>query len=163
MLIEGSVLKVGDDLDTDLMYPGRYLSLVSREEQARHALEGLGPEWPARVREARVLVGGRNLGIGSSREQAATALLGAGIGLVLAASCSRTFFRNCINNGLPVIQAPELVGKLADGASVRADVANGWIESGSGREHFEPLPAPLLRIVAAGGLLESLATERPVS
>jgi len=155
-MISGKVLALGDDLDTDVMYPGRYLSLTNWSDQAQHLFEGLGPEWPGRLHGVRILVAGRNLGIGSSREQAATALLGAGIGLVVAASCSRNFFRNCINNGLPIIQDVGFAAQVRDETNMMVDVAHGIARTSAGEMRFEALPEALLRIVAAGGLLGSL-------
>lgn len=156
MLISGSVLMLGDDVSTDLIYPGRYLTVADRAEQATHALEGIGPEWPQRLLGFPILAGGWNLGCGSSREQAATALLGAGVKLVVARSFSRLFLRNCINNGLPVIESPTLIDRLQTGAAMSADIAVGEAQVGDSIVAFEPLPEPLLRIIEQGGLLAQL-------
>jgi 3-isopropylmalate dehydratase small subunit len=154
--IHGKVLLLGDDVSSDLIYPGKYLTLSDRAEQARHALEGFGEEWPQRLRGYTVLGAGWNLGCGSSREQAATALLAAGIQLVVARSMSRLFLRNCINNGLPIIESDELAAQLADGATVSADLAQGTAQVGNRTFRFEPLPQVLLAIVRDGGLLARL-------
>jgi 3-isopropylmalate/(R)-2-methylmalate dehydratase small subunit len=148
---------IGDDVSTDLLYPGRYLTVTDRAEQARHALEGMGADWPSRLQGIKVLGAGWNLGCGSSREQAATALLGAGIRLVVARSASRLFFRNCINNGLPIIICETLAGDLRDGAWLEADLSQGCAVYGGYTYNFPPLPEVLLAILRDGGLLARLS------
>jgi len=157
MRIAGRVRVIGDDVSSDLLYPGRYLTVTDRAEQARHALEGMGADRPARLHGISILGAGWNLGCGSSREQAATALPGAGIGLVVARSASRLFFRNCINNGLPVIACAVLAGDLRDGAWLQADLSQGEAEYEGRCYRFSPLPDALLGIVRDGGLLARLA------
>ncbi|MFN3821334.1 MAG: 3-isopropylmalate dehydratase, partial [bacterium] len=103
-LITGRVWVLGDDIDTDLIYPGKYLPILDPQEMALHALEGLDPQFPHRLRPGDIIVAGWGFGCGSSREQAATALKSAGIAAIVAASLARIFFRNAINQGLPVIQ-----------------------------------------------------------
>lgn len=160
MRVSGQALRFGDDLNTDVIYPGRYLPIVERAEQARHVMEGLGDDWPQRVARYAVIVAGWNLGCGSSREQAATALIGAGVRLVIAGSFSRLFLRNCINNGLPVIESADLAGAIATDAQVDADLAAGVAETGGRRFVFAPLPPRLIAIVSAGGLLAQLRQAR---
>jgi methanogen homoaconitase small subunit len=154
--ISGRALVLGDDVSSDLIYPGRYLTVTDRAEQARHALEGFGTDWPERLRGYTVLGAGWNLGCGSSREQAATALLAAGVQLVVARSMSRLFLRNCINNGLPVIESDELAAALSDGITLDADLASGVAQIDGRTIHFERLPQALLEIVCDGGLLARL-------
>ncbi|HUA24882.1 MAG TPA: hypothetical protein VMA54_12240 [Steroidobacteraceae bacterium] len=156
MNITGKALLLGDDVSSDLIYPGRYLTVTDRAEQARHALEGLGAGWPERLRGYTVLGAGWNLGCGSSREQAATALLAAGVKLVIARSMSRLFMRNSINNGLPVIESDELASALTDGVTLSADLARGVAQLEGRTFHFERLPQALLEIVRDGGLLARL-------
>lgn len=156
MNISGRALVLGDDVSSDLIYPGRYLTVTDRAEQARHALEGFGTDWPERLRGYTVLGAGWNLGCGSSREQAATALLAAGVQLVVARSMSRLFLRNCINNGLPVIESDELAAALSDGITLDADLASGVAQIDGRTIHFERLPQALLEIVCDGGLLARL-------
>jgi 3-isopropylmalate/(R)-2-methylmalate dehydratase small subunit len=158
MLISGRVMLLGDDVSTDLIYPGRYLTVADRAQQALHALEGLGAEWPVRLREFPILAAGWNVGCGSSREQAATALIGAGVRLVVARSFSRLFLRNCINNGLPVIESAEIVALLVTGTEISADVGRGTATVGADTIDFEPLPPSLLTIIRQGGLLAQLRT-----
>lgn len=156
MNISGNALCFGDDLNTDVIYPGRYLPIADRIEQSRHVMEGLGDCWPERVARHSVIVAGWNLGCGSSREQAATALIGAGVKLVIAHSFSRLFMRNCINNGLPVIESEALSKALSHDDLVSADLASGVAETGNRTFRFEPLPPNLIAIVRAGGLLAQL-------
>jgi 3-isopropylmalate dehydratase small subunit len=159
MLISGPVMVLGDDISTDLIYPGRYLTVAGRDEQAAHALEGFGPDWPARLRSFPIVAAGWNLGCGSSREQAATALLGAGVQLVVARSFSRLFMRNCINNGLPVIESAPIVDLLVDSMMMSADIATGQATVGEHAIPFEKLPPSLLAIIQRGGLLAQLRLE----
>lgn len=152
MRIDGRAVVVGDDVDTDLIFPARYLAVLDRREQAKHVFEPLGPEMREKVARNPILVAGWNMGCGSSREHAVTALIGAGTRLIVAKSFARIFFRNAINSGLPVIESPELAGAIADNDRVEADLARGesWINGRPFR--FTPLPDYLLSILAAGGL-----------
>jgi 3-isopropylmalate/(R)-2-methylmalate dehydratase small subunit len=159
MLIAGPVILLGDDVSTDLIYPGRYLTVADRAEQALHAMEGMGADWPERIRSVPIVAAGWNFGCGSSREQAATALLGAGVKLVVARSFSRLYMRNCINNGLPVIESAAIVDHLTTGTVMSADIARGEAQIGDHALTFAPLPAALLAIIQQGGLLAQLRTQ----
>jgi 3-isopropylmalate/(R)-2-methylmalate dehydratase small subunit len=159
MLIAGRVILLGDDVSTDLIYPGRYLTVADRTKQAQHAMEGMGAEWPERLRAFPIVAAGWNFGCGSSREQAATALLGAGVKLVVAKSFSRLYMRNCINNGLPVIESAAIVDQLATGTVLSADIGLGQAQIGDDAVTFAPLPASLLAIIQQGGLLAQLRTQ----
>jgi 3-isopropylmalate/(R)-2-methylmalate dehydratase small subunit len=153
MRISGRALVVGgDDINTDIIYPGRYLTVTDPEEQAKHIFEGLGDEMPARIRAYPILVAGWNLGPGSSREQAATGLLAAGVQLVVAKSFARIFFRNAINTGLPLIESLELADLIHDDDEVTVDLVKGEAEVKGHRARFEPLPAYLRDILDHGGL-----------
>lgn len=159
MQIAGPVILLGDDVSTDLIYPGRYLTVADRAEQALHAMEGMGADWPARIRTFPIVAAGWNFGCGSSREQAATALLGAGVKLVVAKSFSRLYMRNCINNGLPVIESPAIVDHLATGIAMTADIGLGEARIGGHAITFPPLPEALLAIIQEGGLLAQLRSQ----
>jgi 3-isopropylmalate/(R)-2-methylmalate dehydratase small subunit len=152
--ISGKAVVVGDDVDTDVIFPARYLAVLDRKDQARHLFEPMGAEFKARLAEADVLAAGWNLGCGSSREHAVTSMLGHGMRLVVAKSFARIFFRNAINIGLPVVECPALAEAIGDGAQVTVDLAAGSGRvAGSDAEHrFEPLPPALLEILTAGGL-----------
>jgi 3-isopropylmalate/(R)-2-methylmalate dehydratase small subunit len=152
MQVIGTATIVGDDVDTDVIFPARYLAVLDPKDQARHLFEPLGPAVRDQLAAGGVLVGGWNLGCGSSREHAVTALLGGGTRLVIAKSFARIFFRNAINNGLAVVTASELAAALADGDSVSADLSAGRAEAHGRSFAFEPLTAELLTILSAGGL-----------
>lgn len=155
MKIAGTALVVGDEVNSDLLYPARHMGIADPAAQAWHALQGLGPGWPAQVAAHRVLAAGWNLGGGSAREEAVTALQGAGVKLVVARSFARLFFRNCINNGLPAV-ACEALPALATGDAVAADLAEGWLEASGTRLPVPSLPPMLLDILRQGGLLARL-------
>jgi 3-isopropylmalate/(R)-2-methylmalate dehydratase small subunit len=152
----GKAVLFGDNVDTDVIIPGRYLVSIDPAELAEHAFEPLGEEVQRRVREAKVVVAGRNFGCGSAREQAASALTGAGIQVVVAVSFARVFFRNAINTGLIAIECPEAVATVADGDEVRADIDTGIVTTPAGEFRFPPYPEALRGIVADGGLIPHL-------
>ncbi len=155
LLIQGRAWKYGDNVNTDVLFPGKYTYTVTeRAEIARHALEDLDPTFAAGVQAGDVLVAGRNFGCGSSREQAATCLVYNGVGAVIAASFSRIFYRNALNNGLLAIVCPAAAQAIAAGEPVTVDVAANLIRCGAGEFAFPPLSASVMGIVQAGGLVE---------
>jgi 3-isopropylmalate/(R)-2-methylmalate dehydratase small subunit len=152
--MKGKVWKYGDNINTDVIFPGKYTyTLMSPEEMARHALEDLDPEFASQVKPGDVIVAGRNFGCGSSREQAAACLKAAGIQAVIARSFARIYFRNAINLGLPVIQCPEAVEVLEKGDEIEVDLAAGEIRSAKGNFRFPPFPESVIGILKAGGLI----------
>ncbi len=146
----------GDDIDTDQLAPARYLR-VPPEEMARHCLERIDPSFATRVRPGDVVVGGRSFGLGSSREQAAVALKLLGVGVVLARSFARIFYRNAINIGLPALTLPADV-QIDDGEGLEVDVGAGeiWRPARGQRIQVQPLPSHLLAVIADGGLIAHL-------
>jgi len=151
----GLVWKYGDNVNTDVIFPGRYTyQIMAPEEMAKHALEDLDPGFAARVKPGDVIVAGKNFGSGSSREQAATCLKAAGVQAVVARSFARIYFRNAINIGLPVLQSDAAVDALETGDHVDIDLACGEIRSARGIFRFLPLPSSVIGIIAAGGLIE---------
>src|ERR1700685_1878930 len=124
-VIEGRVYKFGDNINSDIIIPGRYLIYIDRERLGQHAFEMLGEGFPDKLRSFDILVAGRNFGCGSAREQAATAIQGLGIKAVVAASFARTFYRNAINDGLPIVESPELYPLVQEGDQVRIELAEG--------------------------------------
>ncbi len=151
----GTVWKYGDNVNTDVIFPGRYTyQIMPPEEMAKHALEDLDPGFAAKVKPGDVIVAGKNFGCGSSREQAAACLKAAGVQAVLARSFARIYFRNAINLGLPVLQSEEAVDALETGDHVDVDLARGEIRSAKGTFRFLPLPPSVIGIIAAGGLIE---------
>ncbi|MBN1274492.1 MAG: 3-isopropylmalate dehydratase small subunit [Candidatus Aminicenantes bacterium] len=159
------VFKYGDNVNTDVIYPGKYTySLLEPEEMARHALEDLDPGFADKVQAGDVIVAGKNFGCGSSREQAASCLKYAGVRAVIAVSFARIFFRNAINQGLPVLSSPEAAEKLEEGDRIEIDFKQGEIRSDRGVFSFPPFPDSVLGILEAGGLIpytkEKLKKER---
>ena len=153
-MTEGRVWKYGDDVNTDVIFPGKYTyALMEPEELAGHALEDLDPGFAQQVKPGDVVAAGTNFGCGSSREQAASCLKFAGVQAVIAKSFARIFFRNAINQGLPVIQSPEAVDALQTGDTIRIDFARGLIHTPHGDFEFPPLPDSVLGILQAGGLV----------
>jgi 3-isopropylmalate/(R)-2-methylmalate dehydratase small subunit len=153
-LSKGKAWKYGDDINTDVIFPGKYTySILEPEEMARHALEDLDPDFAQRVKEGDVIVAGRNFGCGSSREQAATCLKAAGVQAVIAKSFARIFFRNAINQGLPALQSEEAVDSVENGEEVDIDISSGRIKTGKGIFPFSPFPDSVLGIIKEGGLI----------
>lgn len=156
-MIKGRAWKYGDDVNTDVIFPGRYTyARMEPEEMAKHALEDLDPEFAKGVRPGDVIVAGKNFGMGSSREQAAVCLVAAGVGAVIAKSFARIFFRNAINNGLLALELPEAVDAIQHGDEVELDPERGILRH-KGREYrFPPLPETVLAILRDGGLIPHL-------
>ncbi len=153
MKIAGRVWKYGDDVNTDVIFPGKYTYTIrDPEEMARHALEDLDPTFSEQVRPGDIIVAGRNFGCGSSREQAATCLRYAGVGAVVAASFSRLFFRNAINQGLPAVGCPEAAAVIEQGDTIEIDMAAGTIALGGQVYRFPPPAGQVLEILEGGGL-----------
>jgi 3-isopropylmalate/(R)-2-methylmalate dehydratase small subunit len=154
MPIEGRVWKYGDDINTDVIFPGKYTYTISDpEELAKHALEDLDPDFASKVQKGDIVVAGKNFGCGSSREQAATSLKYAGVSAVIAKSFARIFFRNAINAGLPVIICAEAVDEIEDGSTISIDFSAGKITVGEKAFGFPPLPPEILGILEDGGLI----------
>ena len=148
------VWKYGDNVNTDVIFPGKYTyTLMEPEEMARHALEDLDPDFAVNVRPGDIIVAGKNFGCGSSREQAASCLKYAGVQAVIAKSFARIFFRNAINQGLAVIQASEAVDHIKAGDEIGIDFTEGKIHSQQGEFTFLPLPESVMGILQAGGLI----------
>ncbi|MBD3220402.1 3-isopropylmalate dehydratase [bacterium] len=152
--ITGKVWKYGDDVNTDVIFPGKYTYTVTEPaEMAKVALEDLDPDFAPNVQKNDVIVAGANFGCGSSREQGATCLVHAGVGAVIAASFSRLFFRNAINAGLPLVQSVEAVAALEKGDEVTVDVEAGTVTTQAGTFAFPPLPEAVIGIFEDGGLI----------
>lgn len=151
--LEGRVVRLGDDVNTDNVLPGPYLNLTDPAELGRHLLETYPGGVGERVREGDVLVGGRNFGMGSSREQAQVALLARGVQAIVAASFARIFLRNCLNLGLPVVESPEAAAALEEGETVRIDLAAGTIAGRAGEWSVPAQPPFLAELISAGGLV----------
>jgi 3-isopropylmalate/(R)-2-methylmalate dehydratase small subunit len=152
---KGKAWKFGNDVNTDLIIPGKYLELVDPEEMAEHAMEGIDPEFPKKIQKGDIVVGGTNFGCGSSREHAPLALKYAGISSVVAESFARIYYRNSINIGLPALECPGIVDAVEDGEVVEVDIPRGIVKNVStGAElSFTPLPGFMVEILGEGGLV----------
>jgi len=154
----GRAFVYGDDVDTDRLFPGRYLFVADPAGMRRYALEDLDPTFRERVKDGDVVVGGRNFGCGSSREQAVACLLHSGVRTVVARSFARIYYRNAINNGVAPLACPAAVDGIRDGDEVVADLAAGTITNRTRGEtyRFEPFPDFLRAILDDGGLVPHL-------
>lgn len=157
-MISGKVVKFGDDVNTDVILPGKYLPLIDPKELGQHAMEGLDPGFTKKAREGVILVAGKNFGMGSSREQAPLALRYAGVRCVIAESFARIFYRNAINIGLPVVECKNVAGRVDGGDLLIVDLKAGVIknETKSTTLNATQLPPFILDILSDGGLIENL-------
>ena len=158
MKFEGKVIKYGDNVDTDVIIPARYLNTIDKKELASHCMEDIDKEFVNKVEAGDIMVAGANFGCGSSREHAPIAIKESGISLVIAKSFARIFYRNSINIGLAIVECPEAAEAIADGHKVEADLDNGIITDLTMGEKFETKPFPefIQKIISAGGLIESI-------
>jgi len=155
-VIRGRVYKFGDNVNSDIIIPGRYLIYIEPEKLAEHAFEVLGADVQKKLRSYDIFVAGRNFGCGSAREQAATAIIGLGVKAVVACSFARTFYRNAINSGLPILECPSLYEAVREDDPMEIDVAKGLIHCG-GRQHaFPKFPDSVRDLLELGGLAEYL-------
>jgi 3-isopropylmalate/(R)-2-methylmalate dehydratase small subunit len=158
MKVKGTAIKFGDNVNTDVILPGIYLTLMDPKDLAKHALEGLDPAFPEKAKKGAIVVGGKNFGCGSSREQAPLALKYAGVKCVLAESFARIFFRNAINIGLPAIEAKGITSAVEDGDQLEVNFEAGKIQNISKKKSLQAnkLPPFIVEILADGGLIENL-------
>jgi 3-isopropylmalate/(R)-2-methylmalate dehydratase small subunit len=142
-MLKGKVYHVfGDNIDTDVIIPGRYLNIQNPQDLAKHCFEDLVPDFPAQFQKGDIIIGGRNFGCGSSREQAPIAIRELGILAIVAASFARIFYRNAINIGLPIFECPDIYGKVKLGDKLQIDLEVGFIENGTIQERFKIVPFP---------------------
>jgi len=161
MIVKAKAVKFGDNVDTDVILPGKYLVLTDPGELGKHAMEGLSPDFAARSADGVVLVAGENFGQGSSREHAPVALKAAGVRCVIASSFARIFYRNAINIGLPALECPEL-SKVNDGDELSVDLERGEITNltTGAAASAHPIPSNLLQVLKDGGIIEHLKRKR---
>ena len=157
MRIRGRAWVFGDEMDTDQIISGKYLTLRDPDAMAKHLFESIKPDFSGQVQHGDVLVAGRNFGSGSSREEAPALLKKVGLSLIIAQGFSRLFFRNSINIGLPVLESREAAAKIVEGDIVEADLEQGLIHNVSKNEDYEAskLPPFLLDILKAGGAVRA--------
>lgn len=158
MNARGTAFKYGDNVDTDVIIPARYLNIADREELATHAMEDIDAEFVKRVKPGDVIVAGRNFGCGSSREHAPQVIKDNGVACVIAPSFARIFYRNAINIGLPIMECGEAAAAISEGDEVAVDFATGEIRdlTTGGVFQAQPFPEFIQRIIDADGLLNSL-------
>jgi 3-isopropylmalate/(R)-2-methylmalate dehydratase small subunit len=158
MKVTGTTIKFGDNIDTDVILPGKYLVLMDPKDLAKHAMEGLDPAFPEKAKKGVIVVGGKNFGCGSSREQAPLALKYAGVQCVVAESFARIFFRNAINIGLPVVECKGVSAVVENGDKLVVDFEAGEIQNLSKGQSLRvnKLPPFISEILSDGGLIENL-------
>ncbi len=152
--LSGSAHRYGKNVDTDVIIPGKYCSIVDPVELGKHALEGLDPEFSAKVRAGDVVVAETNFGCGSSREVAPIALKSAGVSAVVAKSFARIFYRNALNIGLPILECPEAVDDIASGDKIEIEPATGTIRNHTRNSEYKAAAFPpfMQSLIDAGGL-----------
>lgn len=157
-MVTGKVLKYGDNIDTDVIIPARYLNAPSPDELAKHCMEDIDIDFVNKVKPGDIMVGGANFGCGSSREHAPVSIQASGISCVIAASFARIFYRNAINIGFPILECPEAAEKIKDGDTVSVDFKTGVITDETTGEKFQAAAFPefITRIIDEGGLLKYL-------
>ena len=158
MNAKGTVFKYGDNIDTDVIIPARYLNTQSAAELASHCMEDIDKTFITRVQPGDIIVGGENFGCGSSREHAPLAIKAAGVNCVIAKSFARIFYRNSINIGMPILECPAASEAIANGDTVAIDFDTGVITDETTGQTFQAAPFPpfIQKIIAAGGLMNSL-------
>ena len=155
MKVSGRVFKYGDNVDTDVIIPARYLTSADPEHLKEHCMEDIDKSFKDRVNAGDIMVAGKNFGCGSSREHAPVAIKASGISLVIANDFARIFYRNSINVGLPILECPEAALKINDGDEIEADFDTGIITDKTTGERFasKPFPEFIKNIMANGGLV----------
>lgn len=154
-VLEGKVWRYGDNIDTDVIIPARYLNTFDPKELSKHCMVDIDPTFAENVKAGDIMVGGKNFGCGSSREHAPVAIKASGVPVVIAASFARIFYRNGINVGLPLLEIGDDVEKIHAGDQLRIDISTGKIENLTTGDTFQapPLPGFIQEIAKAGGLI----------
>ena len=154
MELKGKVHKYGDNVDTDVIIPARYLNTSEAKELAAHCMEDIDAAFAGRVEAGDIIVAGRNFGCGSSREHAPLAIKASGVACVIATTFARIFYRNALNIGLPILECPEAAEAIAAGDEVAIDLASGTVTDETTGRTFkaEPFPPFMRELIAAGGL-----------
>lgn len=159
MYVEGNVLKYGDNVDTDVIIPARYLNTSDEKELASHCMEDIDSDFVKKVKQGDIIVAGRNFGCGSSREHAPIAINASGVSCVIAKSFARIFYRNSINIGLPILECEKASEAICNGDRLKVDFSAGMIENLTKNERYEAVAFPKFidNIIQSGGLLKSIA------
>ena len=161
-MIKGTVFQYGDNVDTDVIIPARYLNAPSPEDLAKHCMEDIDDTFVQRVKAGDVMVAGWNFGCGSSREHAPIAIQASGVSCVIAASFARIFYRNAINIGFPILECPEAAAEIQNGDIVSVDLSTGIItDETTGKTYKATAFPPFIgRIIENGGLLKYLRAKQ---
>lgn len=156
MNAKGKVLKYGDNVDTDVIIPARYLNVSNGEELAKYCMIDIDPDFTKKAQKGDIIVGLKNFGCGSSREHAPLAIKCAGISCVIASTFSRIFYRNAINIGLPILECDEAAKDMENGDEVSIDFDSGIITNHTKNRTYQAQPFPpfIKEIMASGGLVE---------
>ena len=159
MKYTGNAIKYGDNVDTDVIIPARYLNTSDHRELASHCMEDIDKTFVSRVKQGDIMIAGQNFGCGSSREHAPIAIKASGVSVVIAKSFARIFYRNAINIGLAIVECPEAAEGISEGDNVEADLDNGIIRNiTTGREYkTAPFPEFVQKIIENGGLMQAIA------
>jgi len=163
MKFRGRVWKFGDNVDTDVIYPARYMNLHDPVQMGAHCMEDADPDFVKKIRRGDILVAGENFGCGSSREHAPLAIREAGLSCVVARSFARIFYRNAFNMGLPIFESADLWDRVPEGAEIEVDGAAGTIRILDGEGvplTIQPIPPFMEELLQEGGLMKHLAKER---
>lgn len=157
MNAHGTAHKYGDNVDTDVIIPARYLNTADHAELAKHCMEDIDAGFTTKVQPGDIMVGGANFGCGSSREHAPVAIKASGISCVIASTFARIFYRNAINIGLPILECPEAAADISDKDEIDIDFDTGTIKNITRGKTYkaEPFPDFIKEIISAGGLLQS--------
>lgn len=155
MKAEGKVFRYGDNVDTDVIIPARYLNTSEKDELRKHCMEDIDPDFVKNVQPGDIIVAGKNFGCGSSREHAPIAIKASGVSCVIASTFARIFFRNSINIGLPILECPEAAAEIKAGDELSVDFSTGEIvDKTSGKTYYaEPFPEFMQRLIESGGLI----------
>ena len=161
-VLEGKVWRYGDNIDTDVIIPARYLNTFDPKELAKHCMVDIDPTFAEEVKAGDIMVGGKNFGCGSSREHAPVAIKASGVPVVIAASFARIFYRNGINVGLPLLEIGDDVEKINAGDQLKIDLNTGKIENITTGDTFQapPLPGFIQDIAKAGGLINYVKSKK---
>ena len=162
MQAKGSVFKYGDNVDTDVIIPARYLAIADPKELAEHCMEDIDKEFVKKVQPGDIMVANKNFGCGSSREHAPLVIKVSGISCVIAETFARIFYRNAINIGLPIIECPEAAKDIREGDQVEVDFDSGRIYNRTtGKEYQgQAFPEFMQKLIAAGGLVKYTNNKR---
>jgi len=162
MKIQGNVIKYGDNVDTDVIIPARYLNTSDPAELAMHCMEDLDADFVKKVRKGDIMVAGKNFGCGSSREHAPIAIKASGIACIIAETFARIFYRNAINIGLPILECPEAAADIDDGNEVEIDFDTGTIYNRTKNRSYKGVPFPefMQEIIASDGLIGYITKQK---